>query len=89
MLLPLRQPAVDRSNWAVQLLRHLLRRQALQETEHNRLAVPLRQLAEFRVDHRCELITITAGTRPCRHFSGTQLVSPAPDRGRPVQAAVR
>jgi len=63
--------------------RRLLGSQALQQTEHDRLAVPLRQLAHLFVDHCSDLITITAFKRPRRHLSRTQLMLPAPGRGRP------
>jgi len=74
---------MDRSNRTVQMPRRLLWSQALQQTEHDRISIPLWQLANLPVDHLREVITISVARRPVQKFSRPSLTVSAPRRGQP------
>ena len=78
-----REPALQRPEGPAQLPRRLLPRQALQEAEHDRCAVPPRQPVDLLVDERAEVVGTRVAGRWIGHLGGPPLVPPPPGRGRP------
>ena len=67
-----RQPAVDCSNWTVQMPSRLRGSQAVHQTVHNRRAVPLGQSGHLLVDQFSEPVRTTDVRRPSRQLGRTQ-----------------
>ena len=78
-----RQPALQRAEGPAQLSRGLLPRQALQEAEHDRGAVPPRQPVDLLVDERAEVVGTGVAGRRVGQLGGPALVPTPTGLGRP------
>ena len=88
-LSPSRQPAMDRPDRTAQAPSRPLRAEALEQAEHDRLAVSLRQAAQLFVEDFSEVIRDRLGRRFGRSRGCKSLASPSPGYSRPARDAVR
>ncbi len=85
-LSPARQPAMNRADRTAQAASRLLRAEALQQAQHDRLSIPLRQAAQLFVENFSKVIQNRLVRRLGRFSVCQSLVPPSPHHSRPRAA---